>query len=819
MVVTSAGGKATTDDAGQFSLRVEVPLDAQSVQITAVGGGPGNPLASKTVATFGSSPIWSGPLYLAGGASCSPEWLPTFGGQPGTNGTIRALAAFDDGSGSALYAGGQFTTAGGTAANRIAKWDGLAWSALGSGMNDTVKALTVFDDGGGEALYAGGFFATAGGAVANRMAKWDGFAWSALGSGINQSVSGLTVFDDSGGNALYAGGQFTTAGGTAANNIAKWDGLAWSALGSGISSQVKALTVFDDSGGEALYAGGFFTTAGGTAANSIAKWDGLAWSALGSGLSVAVSALTVFDDGGGKALYVGGFFTTAGGTAATHIAKWDGHAWSALGSGMNSTLNALTVFDDGGGESLFVGGTGDALDSGDSFLAKWSCEGASSGCPDGVAAGSLALTVTSGCLTQPQIEVQLSMADLACPADGFGALVTFPAGVLVHRADLSSTTPAPFLINLLEVGPGQLGLSGVVPIGAPGSGMDSLLATLVFDVAASCSSAAVGFDGTGTSELLGNGIGVQTTLIDTLTFSLDSVAPVIDPVAHLFTAADAGVGSGCQSVVVVFSAPLAMDDCDGPVAVTCTPPSGSVFTVGTTAVQCTAVDTCGNQATSQFDVTVTETNRVSLTLAMQGVTAASWMRCVSFSTDTCSGIVEHELEFVNGTFVGEVEVPCGAATSLCIKDRQRSQWTTVALSLSLDGTRFEVSGPIPLIGSDTDDDGDVDINDVTLLIDQFGSAAPATTCPWNLAQRSADFNGDGVVGTLDYVYFIETWLTASSCACPVSAMASGPQPSTGVVAAGSASADLNRDGRIDRRDVQLFEQQHGLSGELSRRML
>ena len=38
-------------------------------------------------------------------------------------------------SGTNLYAGGYFTTAGGVPANYIAKWDGSAWSALGSGMN------------------------------------------------------------------------------------------------------------------------------------------------------------------------------------------------------------------------------------------------------------------------------------------------------------------------------------------------------------------------------------------------------------------------------------------------------------------------------------------------------------------------------------------------------------------------------------------------------------------------------------------------------------------------------------------------------------
>ena len=55
------------------------------------------------------------------------------------------------------------------------------WSALGSGMNQVVAALAV----SGTNLYAGGYFTMAGGVSANCIAKWDGSAWSALGSGIS----------------------------------------------------------------------------------------------------------------------------------------------------------------------------------------------------------------------------------------------------------------------------------------------------------------------------------------------------------------------------------------------------------------------------------------------------------------------------------------------------------------------------------------------------------------------------------------------------------------------------------------------------------
>jgi hypothetical protein len=361
VVVTDLGGTATTGKGGDYelSLMLHKPVGTATITAVATIGGTtyqGSAVVGKVVLGDLNE---VDPIVVSPQVSCSGEyaWLPGFG-NPGVSSSVRTLTVFDDGTGPALYAGGGFTNAGGVTANRIARWNGTAWSALGSGMNGTVYALTVFDDGTGPALYAGGTFTTAGGVSANRIAKWDGTAWSALGSGMNGTVRALTVFDDGTGPALYSGGNFTTAGGVAASRIAKWDGTAWSPLGSGVDSEVSALTVFDDGTGPALYAGGWFTTAGGVAANRIAKWDGNSWSSLGSGLNNGVPALTVFDDGNGPALYAGGFFTTAGGVPGTsRIARWNGTAWSALGSGMSGRVYALTVFDDGTGPALYAGGT------------------------------------------------------------------------------------------------------------------------------------------------------------------------------------------------------------------------------------------------------------------------------------------------------------------------------------------------------------------------------------------------------------------------------------------------------------------------------
>ncbi|HEY5914810.1 MAG TPA: hypothetical protein VJA21_29825, partial [Verrucomicrobiae bacterium] len=156
--------------------------------------------------TAGGSPA----NYIAkwDGSAWSPLGL-------GMDSCVNALAV----SGSCLYAGGFFTNAGGRVVNYIAKWDGSAWSALGSGMGGSppyppyVYALAV----SGPDLYAGGWFTEAGGRAANYIAKWNGSAWSPLGSGMDNRVNALAVL----GPELYAGGDFTAAGGKVSGFMAR----------------------------------------------------------------------------------------------------------------------------------------------------------------------------------------------------------------------------------------------------------------------------------------------------------------------------------------------------------------------------------------------------------------------------------------------------------------------------------------------------------------------------------------------------------------------------------------------------------------------
>jgi hypothetical protein len=228
----------------------------------------------------------------------------------GTNGTVDTLAFGRNGR---LYAGGSFTLAGGVANTvRIAKWDigpGGTWSALGTGMDNMVDTLAVGMDG---SVYAGGQFTLAGGVTVSRIAKWNGSAWSTLGTGTNDTVHALAIGAD---GTLYAGGAFTQADGRAAGYIAKWDGASWATMGDGLDSSVWTLTIGTDG---ALYAGGEFNTAGGVPIpDHMALWRNGIWNQLDVDVqdsSAYVYAMT-FDLAG--RLYLGGSWSGTTALSAT----------------------------------------------------------------------------------------------------------------------------------------------------------------------------------------------------------------------------------------------------------------------------------------------------------------------------------------------------------------------------------------------------------------------------------------------------------------------------------------------------------------------
>ena len=83
-----------------------------------------------------------------------------------------------------------------------------------------------------------------------------------------------------------------------------------------------------------------------------------------------------------------------------------------------------------------------------------------------------------------------------------------------------------------------------------------------------------------------------------LTSSPNTTAPVITVPEDITVEATSAEGS-----IVTFEV-FAVDDVDGVVPVTCTPASGSTFSIGETIVNCETTDSAGTTATASFRVTV-----------------------------------------------------------------------------------------------------------------------------------------------------------------------------------------------------------------------
>jgi hypothetical protein len=121
---------------------------------------------------------------------------------------------------------------------------------------------------------------------------------------------------------------------------------------------------------------------------------------------------------------------------------------------------------------------------------------------------------------------------------------------------------------------------------------------------------------------------------------------------------------GLATAVVTYAA-TASDNVPG-VTLTCVPPSGTAFPIGTTSVTCTATDAAGNTTSESFDVTVVDTEPPSLTVpANMTVNAMAPSGAVvtyaASASDNAPGVTLACVPPSGGTFaIGATTVNCTA---------------------------------------------------------------------------------------------------------------------------------------------------------------
>jgi len=183
---------------------------------------------------------------------------------------VQALTVYQN----QLYVGGGFSNVadlGSTGTSNLIRWTGTAWSPLPQTPFSIVNALAVH---AGQ-IYAGGRFLTlTDGTAANRVAAFDGLGWSPLenflGNGVDDEVFSLISHTD----GLYVGGAFDTAGSITAEGLALWDGSGFSSPAGGPGGEVHAILADNDQ----LTVGGFgFTPAMGDISTVISSFEQGSW--------------------------------------------------------------------------------------------------------------------------------------------------------------------------------------------------------------------------------------------------------------------------------------------------------------------------------------------------------------------------------------------------------------------------------------------------------------------------------------------------------------------------------------------------------------
>lgn len=124
-----------------------------------------------------------------------------------------------------LYIGGKFTHIGGNDRAYITKWNGSNWVSVGGGLdNGPVEALSVFKN---QLIVGGNFRKTGTGLFVDRIASWNGSAWSRMLTGHNNHVYALNT-DYASDTVLYSGGEYSSAGGKWCYNAAMWGNFSTS---------------------------------------------------------------------------------------------------------------------------------------------------------------------------------------------------------------------------------------------------------------------------------------------------------------------------------------------------------------------------------------------------------------------------------------------------------------------------------------------------------------------------------------------------------------------------------------------------------------
>ncbi len=254
----------------------------------------------------------------------------------------------------------------------LQRFDGAVWQPVFAGANGAVNALRVFDEGSGPALYVGGDFTQIDGQSARYLVRYDGTSWTEVGANLGGPVRSIAIYDSGSGPRLHVAGAFVVADGAVVNGVARLDGASWSGLAGGVEGDVRTLSVHASPAGPLLIAAGVFLPPGGQVATGLAHWNGEQWTMVPEPISggwIATARSYVWPGDLQPTLHLGGAFTALGPNGDSYFTRWGCPEQSSLVNpiascepsavGLSSSASFVPL---GGDLPLFVsGGSGVAL--------------------------------------------------------------------------------------------------------------------------------------------------------------------------------------------------------------------------------------------------------------------------------------------------------------------------------------------------------------------------------------------------------------------------------------------------------------------------
>ncbi|MGB0715106.1 MAG: hypothetical protein ACPGXK_04460 [Phycisphaerae bacterium] len=388
---------------------------------------------------------------------------------------------------------------------------------------------------------------------------------------------------------------------------------------------------------------------------------------------------------------------------------------------------------------------------------------------------------------------------------------------------------------------------GIMPGGDCTQGPD-VLASLSFTKLGECGTCNVRFDSVNPQNTIlsnSDGNAVALAFNDSKFIRLSGDVHIIAPEG----ATEVNPDCDAATAVVAWANITATDNCDDestPPVIDCTAAhdggididqliaNGGIFPQGISTFTCTATNSCGDAATREWQVVVTDQHALDVEVQLSPTVVGDPIsRCIDFAfySDCVQSpnLFSADLNFgfplnFPGKWSGELKVPKGQYACITAKDRLHSLRSVSDVDCVDDTLVAQFKGDPIFDGNwlvqgnldcwKANGNGDtIDILDFGMFVSQYLEDLDPNT-PCGAEGPHSDINGDGVVDGADFAFISQNFLATSKNSCCEDGAAAQPNPAVVSISVKDlrrrglgefAVADLNADGVVDPHDMTAFQ--------------